>query len=379
MLFERLVPRARLGGERARRCQRRGGDGFRGHRRAGVRGSDVRGKMRKGALVDRVGGGAETRRVRRLRRHHLRGSLVRRLLGEFHRVGRSPSFLSNLRRVPRRRRRRQRLGAVSKLLAQQTRLARLVIAVERVQRVKGATRLALTAGSAPVGQRQHAGVRGTRQRQSVVPDGLPSAHHAIVHEAAPFVLGSLRTPFRRAVSAAAAQRRERQLSVHLRRIHLVFLDVRGGGGVVRRRRPAVDASAREDTPRHERRHRNVVLVVGDGRTLRADRFGFETLRGRGGFQLRRFDFGIVFGIVSGIDFGTDGPLRLRARRRDWDLVRLRGLGAPRSVANLEKGHHPLRARRVVGDGDGRVPRLGASICTLAVPEHHRAARPGGDE
>ena len=114
---------------RPRRCRRCGGDGCGGHRRAGVCGSNMRGEDARDALVDREEA-RRSRRVRCLRRRHLRGSLVRRPLGEFHRVGRSPSFLSNLRRVPRRRRRRrQRLGAVSKL-AQPTRLARLVIAVE---------------------------------------------------------------------------------------------------------------------------------------------------------------------------------------------------------------------------------------------------------
>ena len=311
---------------------------------------DVRGRC-AGALVDRVGGGAETRRVRRLRRHHLRGSLVRRLLGEFHRVGRSPSFLSNLRRVPspppppaswR--------GIEASCAADASRTScyrrRTRPASERCDR------LALTAGSAPVGQRQHAGVRGTRQRQSVVPDGLrrlitqsSTRQHPLY--LAPFEpLPSRRERRRRSAPRAPTQRPSPTDSPRLPRRSR-------GGGVVRRRRPAV-GSAREDTPRHERA---TGTSSSSSETVepRADRFGFETLRGRGGFQLRRFDFGIVFGIVSGIDFGTDGPLRLRARRRDWDLVRL-GTRRARSVANLEKGHHPLRARRVVGDGDGRVPR-----------------------
>mmetsp|Transcript_1192 Transcript_1192/g.5299 ORF Transcript_1192/g.5299 Transcript_1192/m.5299 type:complete len:326 (-) Transcript_1192:602-1579(-) len=95
----------------------------------------------------------------------------------------------------------QRLGPVSQLLAQQTGLARLVVAIKRGHRVEGAARLTLSARLAAVGQRQHAVVFRAGQGHAAVRRGLLTGVQAVVHLAATLVLDRLLSQQNRVLSS----------------------------------------------------------------------------------------------------------------------------------------------------------------------------------
>ena len=82
-----------------------------------------------------------------------------------------------------------RLGPVPKLLAQQSGLARLIIAVERGDWVKRSARLALPARHPAVENDKRSGVFLTRERHATVLfTGLFSRGEAVVHQTAPLLL-----------------------------------------------------------------------------------------------------------------------------------------------------------------------------------------------
>ena len=83
----------------------------------------------------------------------------------------------------------QRLGPVSQLLAQQTGIARLVVAIEGLERVERSTRLALPTSHTFVDDDERPLVVWARERKSrsLVHRLLPR-DHAVVHQAAPLLL-----------------------------------------------------------------------------------------------------------------------------------------------------------------------------------------------